>query len=154
MAYQEISKACQSCQPKTVTDALKAELPYWHFSSAPFSAPALENIASVPHVLQSKQLMTQLANLGQFAIAQAELALRTVSANGNPSSAKSIEDYLHFITKKQTVVHTSPKQAIPLFFNKLSKLMSPRLPSICSKLHPKHPAIDMYLRTRCGLLLP
>lgn len=42
---------------------------------------------------------------------------------GNPASDKSIQDYLRFTTKEQTAAHVSPKQAISLFFDKLSKLI-------------------------------
>ena len=39
---------------------------------------------------------------------------------GNPASDNSVQSYLQFVTKEQTAAHVSPKQAIPLFFDKLS----------------------------------
>ena len=41
---------------------------------------------------------------------------------GNPASDNSVQSYLQFVTKEQTAAHVSPKQAIPLFFDKLSTL--------------------------------
>ena len=41
---------------------------------------------------------------------------------GNLASDNSDQSYLQFITKEQTAAHISPKQAIPLFFDKLSNL--------------------------------
>ena len=41
---------------------------------------------------------------------------------GNPASDNSVQSYLQFITKEQTTAHVSPKQAMPLFFDKLSIL--------------------------------
>lgn len=41
---------------------------------------------------------------------------------GNLASNNSIHSYLQFVTKEQTKAHVSPKQAIPLFFDKLSAL--------------------------------
>lgn len=41
---------------------------------------------------------------------------------GNPANDSSVQSYLQFITKEQTAAHISPKQAIPLFFDKLSTL--------------------------------
>ena len=146
MAYQEISKAKNSYW---CTEGWTSPL---ELLQCPLFGSRSRKHCKCPTCLAVQTVDKTITNLGQFAIAQAELALKTVY--GNPSCGKSIEDYLHFITKKQTVAHMSPKQAVPLFFKKLSKLMSRHLSSIHSKLYPTHPAIDMFLRTRCGLLLP
>ena len=41
---------------------------------------------------------------------------------GNPASDTPVQSYSQFISKEQTAAHFSPKQASPLFFDKLSTL--------------------------------
>ena len=67
-------------------------------------------------------------------------------ANGNPASHKSVNDYLRFISREQTVAHVSPKQAIPLFFSKLSKLIRYLLSQAFSPSHI--PPIQRYIFAR------
>ena len=41
---------------------------------------------------------------------------------GNPAAHRSVKDYLHLVREEQANAHVCPKQALPIFFEKMSKL--------------------------------
>ena len=66
--------------------------------------------------------------------------------SGNPACDKSVKEYLHFITKEQAAAHVSSKQALPLFFDKLSKLIRHLISEAFSP--SKVPTVQRYIFAR------
>ena len=66
--------------------------------------------------------------------------------SGNPACDNSVKEYLHFITKEQAAAHVSPKQALPLFFDKLSKLIRHLISEAFSP--SKVPPVQRYIFAR------
>lgn len=66
--------------------------------------------------------------------------------SGNPACDKSVKEYLHFKTKEQAAAHVSSKQALPLFFDKLSKLIRHLISEAFSP--SKVPTVQRYIFAR------
>ena len=66
--------------------------------------------------------------------------------SGNPAGDKSVKEYLHFITKEQAAANISSKQALPLFFDKLSKLIRHLISEAFSP--SKVPPVQRYIFAR------
>ena len=66
--------------------------------------------------------------------------------SGNPTCDNSVKEYLHFITKEQTAAHVRPKQALPLFFDKLSTLIRHLISEAFSP--SKVPPVQRYIFAR------
>lgn len=66
--------------------------------------------------------------------------------SGNPACDNSVKEYLHFITKEQAAAHVSPKQALSLFFDKLSKLIRHLISEAFSP--SKVPPVQQYIFAR------
>ena len=66
--------------------------------------------------------------------------------SGNPACDNSVKEYLHFITKEQTAAHVRPKQALPLFFDKLSTLIRHLISEAFSP--SKVPPVQRYIFAR------
>ena len=66
--------------------------------------------------------------------------------SGNPACDNCVKEYLHFITKEQAAAQVSAKQALPLFFDKLSTLIRHLISEAFSP--SKVPPVQRYIFTR------